>query len=382
MSRVDKLLRSFAAADVLVFFYLLELNVAVLIASPSPFKAQSMVQVSSLMLVFLVSLVLVRGQALGSSFWPALLYRLGIYGTVQTSYFFFKHVLPVVNPGSLDRQLFALDHLLFGFEPAIWMDQFVSPLTTEWFAFFYFCYFFLLAAHIFPIVFGARDQMLLGEFMLGMLIIVCIGHTGYILVPGFGPYRAMPEMFHHELPRGLWMDLVWSTVRSNGAMKDIFPSLHTAGPCFIAMFSFRNRDRLPFRFTWPLLTFFAANIIGATMFLRWHYVIDVFAGFALAATAALVSPLVTRWEVARRAYFSKTWAAATPEPCETVITTLTMPLIGNAHLKQLGLSPTMAVDATVLSAAIVTAGSPGSGKAGTSEMSRLATGGRPTPTTV
>ena len=97
------------------------------------------------------------------------------------------------------------------------------------------------------------------------------------------------------------MDLVWSTVRSGGAMKDIFPSLHTAGPCFIAMFSFRNRDRLPFRFTWPLISFFAANIIGATMFLRWHYVIDVFAGFALAALAALISPLVTRWELERRA---------------------------------------------------------------------------------
>jgi len=219
---------------------------------------------------------------------------------VQSSYFFFKHLLPVVNPGALDHQLFALDHLLFGFEPAVWADQFVTPLTTEWFAFFYFCYFFLLAAHIFPIVFGSRDQLLLGEFMLGMLIIVCLGHTGYILVPGFGPFRAFPELFKHELPSGLWMDLVWSTVRTNGAMKDIFPSLHTAGPCFIAMFSYRNRDRLPFRFTWPLLTFFAANIIGATMFLRWHYVIDVFAGFALATTAAVVSPLITRWEIARR----------------------------------------------------------------------------------
>jgi hypothetical protein len=300
VSRFNKLLRSFAAADVLVLFYLLELNVAVLIAPESPFRTQSLLQVIGLLVVFLVCLTLVRGQVLASSFWSALLYRIGIYGTVQQSYFFFKDLLPVVNPGSLDHQLYALDLQLFGFEPAIWMDQFVSPLTTEWFAFFYFCYFFLLAAHIFPIIFGSRDQMLLGEFMLGMLIIVCIGHTGYILVPGFGPFRAMPEMFEHELPSGLWMDLVWSTVRTNGAMKDIFPSLHTAGPCFIAMFSFRNRDRLPFRFTWPLLTFFAANIIIATMFLRWHYVIDVFAGFSLATLAALISPRVTRWEVTRR----------------------------------------------------------------------------------
>ena len=66
------------------------------------------------------------------------------------------------------------------------------------------------------------------------------------------------------------------------------------------MFSFRNRDSLPFRFTWPLLAFFAANIIGATMFLRWHYVIDVIAGFALATTAVLVAPRITRWELGRR----------------------------------------------------------------------------------
>ena len=300
MSPVSKFLRSFAVADVMVLAYLLELNLAVLLAPPSPFKAQSAVQVVVLLSIYLVCLTLVRSGVLRSGSWNALLYRIGIYGTVQSSYFFFKHLLPVVNHGSRDHQLFALDHLLFGFEPAVWADQFVTPLTTEWFAFFYFCYFFLLAAHIFPIVFASRDQMLLGEFMLGMLIIVCLGHTGYILVPGFGPYRAMPEMFKHELPSGLWMDLVWSTVREGGAMKDIFPSLHTAGPCFLAMFSFRNRDKLPFRFTWPLLAFFAANIIGATMFLRWHYVIDVFAGFALATAAALLAPRITRWELLRR----------------------------------------------------------------------------------
>jgi membrane-associated phospholipid phosphatase len=289
-----------AAADWLVGGYLVMLNVAVLIAPPSPERGQGLLQVVGLLAVYLLTMALVRGELLRHGFWSALLYRVGIYGTVQQSYFFFKHLLPVINPGSLDHQLYALDLQLFGVEPAVWMDRFVTPTTTEWFAFFYFCYFFLLAAHVIPIVFGARNQMLLGEFMLGMLIIVCVGHTGYILVPGFGPYKAMPELFRHELPSGMWMDLVWSTVRSSGAMKDIFPSLHTAGPCFIAMFSWRNRQRLPFRYTWPLLAFFAVNIIGATMFLRWHYVIDVVAGFALASAAAFVAPRVTRWELERR----------------------------------------------------------------------------------
>ncbi len=300
MSAFSKFWRSFAVADALVLSYLVALNAAVLLAAPNPLKLQSLLQVGGLLVTCVVCVTLARSSTLSSRFWNALLYRIGIYGTVQTSYFFFKHVLPVVNSGSLDHQLYALDHVLFGFEPAIWADQFVTPATTEWFAFFYFCYFFILAAHIFPIVFGTRNQPLLGEFMLGMLIIVCVGHTGYLLVPGFGPYKAMPEMFVNELPSGLWMDLVWSTVRSGGAMKDIFPSLHTAGPCFIAMFSFRNRDHLPFRYTWPVMALFAANIIGATMFLRWHYVIDVFAGFFLASAAALLAPRITRWELERR----------------------------------------------------------------------------------
>jgi membrane-associated phospholipid phosphatase len=300
LDRVHRALRSLAAADWLVCAYLLMLNVAVLIAPPSPERSQGLLQVIGLFAAFMVSMVLVRGELLGEGFWRALLYRIGIYGTVQQSYFFFKHLLPVINPGSLDKQLYELDLQLFGVEPAVWMDGFVTPTTTEWFAFFYFCYFFLLAAHVIPIVFGARNQMLLGEFMLGMLIIVCLGHTGYLVVPGFGPYKAMPDLFKNELPSGMWMDLVWSTVRSSGAMKDIFPSLHTAGPCFIAMFSWRNRAQLPFRFTWPLLAFFAVNIIGATMFLRWHYVIDVVAGFTLASAAAWVAPRVTRWELERR----------------------------------------------------------------------------------
>jgi PAP2 superfamily len=300
VTRARRWLLSFAVGDALVLAYLVAFNLAVLLAPPHPLKASCSLQMLALLAIFAVTVPLVRGGLLQGGFWPAALYRIGIYGTVQSSYFFFKHLLPVVNPRSLDHQLYALDQVLFGFEPAVWADRFVTPATTEWFAFFYFCYFFLIAAHIVPIVFGARNQRLLGEFMLGMLIVVCVGHVGYLLVPGFGPYRAMPHMFQHELPSGLWMDLVWSTVRSGGAMKDIFPSLHTAGPCFIALLSYRHRDSLPFRYTWPLLAFFAANIICATMFLRWHYVIDVFAGFTLAVTAALVAPRVTHWELTRR----------------------------------------------------------------------------------
>jgi membrane-associated phospholipid phosphatase len=90
------------------------------------------------------------------------------------------------------------------------------------------------------------------------------------------------------------------TVDEGGALKDIFPSLHTAAPLFIALFSFRHRALIPFRYTWPLVLFFSLNIIIATMFLRWHWIIDVVAGVAVATSAQALSVLTTNFELRRR----------------------------------------------------------------------------------
>lgn len=123
-----------------------------------------------------------------------------------------------------------------------------------------------------------------------------------MLVPGYGPFLAMAEHFQNELPDGVWLNLVLAAVDSGGAQKDIFPSIHTAAPTFIALFSFRHRHRVPFRYTWLPVNFFALNIIIATMFLRWHYLIDVVAGLAVGAIALWAAVPVTRYELARRVY--------------------------------------------------------------------------------
>jgi membrane-associated phospholipid phosphatase len=42
------------------------------------------------------------------------------------------------------------------------------------------------------------------------------------------------------------------------------------------------------------------NTIVATMFLRWHYLIDVIAGLALAFGSIIAADKVVTWELARR----------------------------------------------------------------------------------
>ncbi len=296
--------------DWVVLVYLCGLNVAWALASPSEQLSRSGPLVLCLLLLY-VGLVIIFGRSQkGGSFWRALSYRLGHFGTVQLSYFVFQLFLPAVSPGSLDQQLLDLDMALFGVEPAMVFDHWISGWTTEWFSFFYYSYFFLLASHILPIVFFGRDHQLLAEFALGMTLVSTIGHTCYMLVPGFGPYMD-PSLFQHELPEGLWWTLVNQIVESGGAHKDIFPSLHTAIPSFILLFSFHNRGLYPYRLTWPVVALFTANIIVATMFLRWHYLVDVIAGLILASVAYVISLKVSAWELPYRAQngLGRVWPA-------------------------------------------------------------------------
>jgi membrane-associated phospholipid phosphatase len=49
-----------------------------------------------------------------------------------------------------------------------------------------------------------------------------------------------------------------------------------------------------------VIAFLATQIIIATMFLRWHYFIDVVAGLTLATTASFLGQYVADWERAKR----------------------------------------------------------------------------------
>ncbi len=293
-------MRETAIHDFAVFAFLLALNGAVLGTPNSAERSFCLVRTGGLFLAFLLSILLVRGRLLKRSWVAALVYRLGIYGVVQISYFFLKHVLPLVNTTTLDRKLYELDLSLFHYEPAMAWDRYVNPDTTEWFAFFYFGYFLLMAVHVVPLLFFGRRKQIVGEFTFAILLMFSIGHSLYMVVPGYGPYRAMADAFQHPLPNGLWHDLVMNAVHSSGALMDIFPSLHTGAPTVLALFSYRNRKEMPFRYTWPIVTFCTVNIIIATMFLRWHYLIDVIAGFSIAVSAVLLSRPIVRWEIARR----------------------------------------------------------------------------------
>jgi hypothetical protein len=292
--------RNLALQDWVLVVYLAVL-LAVTIAGDGPRRTLALSYLSLDIMVFVVAIGLSRGKVLSGPL-GAIVYRLGLFAAVFGSFAHLQYILPTARAVSVDAAIHAFDQRVFGIEPAQFFDRFVSPATVEWFSFFYFGYFFILAVHVFPFMFAVKNMRLVSELSFGIITLVCVGHLLYILVPGYGPYQHLAGSFSHELDGPFWWPLVKAAVDAGDvrARTDIFPSLHTAAPTFLALFSIRHRRLWPFRLTWPLMVFFASQIAISTMFLRWHYLVDVIAGLALAAGIARVSPRVVAWEDARR----------------------------------------------------------------------------------
>jgi len=297
---VGAVLREVAAQDWLLVGYLLFLLFRVQTGTATE-HAPALVRLGADLAVLVIALVAVRGGLLPRAL-ARLVYRGALFVPVLGSFLQLEYILPAASRAPMDARLYAFDIGVFGREPAEVFDAWVSPRTTEWFAFFYYGYFFLIAAFLFPFLVLGRGR-LMRAFGMGFLWVYCAGHAIYTLVPAYGPYAYLPTHFQHPLEGAFWWPLVQHAVASvNGAARtDVFPSLHTAVPTFLAAFSFKNRAVGIFRRTWPIVAFVASQMMLATMFLRWHYVIDVVAGLTLAASAFGVIRIAETWDASRQA---------------------------------------------------------------------------------
>lgn len=298
-SWVEALVQSLSAQDFLVGTYLSLLLLIVLGGTgPNPLEGERAVELQ--IALFVAGLCVTRGGLL-RGLAGAMAYRVLGPVIMFMSYFQLRIVLPAVSSAAYDLDIFAFDIRVFGVEPSLAWDRFVTPAATEWFSFFYLGYFVLLATYLSAMVLLCRDQRRLASFGLGVFMLFSAGQLLYTVVPGFGPYASLAERFTNPLAGPFFWPLVERTVNAAGALKDIFPSLHTAVPTYFALFTFRHRKSgAAYRLLWPIVTLIASQIVTATMYLRWHYLIDVVAGLMLAAFVDVVSHRVGRWEVARR----------------------------------------------------------------------------------
>lgn len=293
-----------AVPDLLALGYLATMAVLVA-ASPGEAQARVLFRIALSAAVVLGGAVIYRVALELPHAVRLNVYRLGLALTVVESYLMLRELLPLVRSDSVDGTLLAVDRALFGFEPALWLERFNSPSIVEWFAFFYFSYFVICGAYLVGILWSSTPGRHTSVFAIGSLMVLFVGHLGYLLVPGYGPVVHLSHLYAGPVQGGFFWECVRATVAAGGAQKDIFPSLHTALPTWFTLYAiYRARRDDRFWGAAAVTGFFAANIIVSTMFLRWHYAIDVLAGLGLATTAMFVAPRLAgyeaRWRASRR----------------------------------------------------------------------------------
>lgn len=231
----------------------------------------------------------------------AMVYRLALSFAVVENYLMLRDVLPLVRPDAVDAALYRIDLALFGVEPALWLQRWNTRPVVEYFSFFYYSYFGICLLYLLLAVFFTKPGRGTAEFAIGTVLVYCVGQLGYMAVPAYGPVVALQSQYTGAIDGGFFWGCVSRAVAAGGAMKDVFPSLHTAGPVWFALHAFaRSRTDRRYRPLAWVTAFFAVNIIFSTMFLRWHYAIDVVAGLCLAFAASAIAQRAARWEDERR----------------------------------------------------------------------------------
>jgi len=115
-------------------------------------------------------------------------------------------------------------------------------------------------------------------------------YVGYLLVPALGPRFLLKPLEHLPL-RGLWLfqNMQHSLNRLESTAYDCFPSGHTELTILACWMSRIVSNRL----FWVYFCY-TLSIIFATVYLRYHYTVDLLAGAALAVTLILASPFCYR----------------------------------------------------------------------------------------
>jgi len=185
-------------------------------------------------------------------------------------------LVPGVNPRDIDFMLIRADYWLFGVYPTVWLERVAAPLLTETLQIAYTSYYFL------PVILGAvlklkRKDTEFDDSLTYILLCFYLSYVGYILFPALGPRYTMNHLQSVPLEGAFFFEKIYGILNSiEGIKRDAFPSGHTAVTLVVLHLAFRYEKRL-FYLYMPV----TALLLFATVYCRYHYVVDVLGGIAL-----------------------------------------------------------------------------------------------------
>jgi membrane-associated phospholipid phosphatase len=195
------------------------------------------------------------------------------------SFYTLPRAVAVLNVPRADGLLAGWDRTLF--RTGNWSELLQgAPLITDLMMLAYLFFFFYLITG--PAYYFFRDLARFRQCFVGLFTVYGLGFIGYTLFPAIGPCGCLS--FAKPLAAGWLTTAVAPTIAGGSNGIDVFPSIHVAASLYLLAFDGWHHRR---RF-WQLLLPCALLWIS-TVYLRYHYVVDVFAGIALAAIGLWVA---------------------------------------------------------------------------------------------
>lgn len=205
-------------------------------------------------------------------------------------------LIPWVRPRYFDDLLISIDYNLFGGNhPTVLLEQFIHPRLTTLMQFAYITYYPM------PIVLAAalivkKKETAFDEAVFGIILCFYLSYLGYLLVPAVGPRFTLTHLQTRDLAASPLVVVIQDTLNALEDTKtDAFPSGHTAVALMTLYYAWKFRERVLIVLLIPAV----AGLIVSTVYLRYHYVIDVIAGAALAALTIYLAPPLHAWSSRR-----------------------------------------------------------------------------------
>lgn len=208
----------------------------------------------------------------------------------------FHDLTHVIRPEVVDPVLRRLDEALLAVEPSLWAQRITRPWLTEYMTFAY-ALFFVFPGIVLGVTYARGELPAFREFGLALSLAYYLGLVGYMTVPAVGPRYAFGGEFSVPLVGYFITEPARAAWRSIELVdRDCFPSLHTAISSISLVYLWRARRGWgrPGRILVAVAAPLVVSLWASTIYLRYHYAVDVLAGWAVALVCTQAAPRLIR----------------------------------------------------------------------------------------
>lgn len=274
-------------ADALNFTFLVFLTIVTVLFHKKINSASLLISLYLVLILIQTVLIYVKDRGGFSRFTYDL-----IFPTISILAIFdsLERLVHYINPKDIDPLLIRLDYMIFKGHPTVMLENIMVPFLTDILQVAYSSYYFLPVTLGIVLKFRKEDSAFDRSLFLIMFCFY-LSYLGYMLLPAIGPRYTINHLQNIEL-KGLLIAQPLQELlnRLEGIKRDAFPSGHTGIALTVLYLAFRFEKRL-FRIFLPFVT----ALIFATVYLRYHYVVDVLAGILLALITILTGEFLYRF---------------------------------------------------------------------------------------